>query len=174
MDALDEIKKSSKRIKKRGAYLMKKILILFILSLNAGTCISEENTAEPVARSRAPHAIPSEKLRFIMLKLNSSLQGSKHADIKKNPIDEDQTAELIKAVGDLLLSAELMANEATEAPDARLEKFKQIAFRSMAIKLYVETVNLKKVLDVNEYELIEPAYRRINETCIACHDTFPY
>jgi len=152
---------------------MKKILIILILSLNAGTCISDENVTEPTARSRAPHAISSEKLRFIMLELNSSLQGSKHADIQENPIAEDKMSALIKAVGDLLLSAELMANEATEVPDARLEKYKQIAFRSMAIKLYIEVVNLKKVVNGNEYELIEPAYSRVNVACNACHDTFP-
>ena len=152
---------------------MKKMLIFLIFSLNAGTCISDESvtepTIEPPARSRAPHAIPSEKLRSIMLNLNSSLRGSKHADIEKNLIEKDQLPVLIKTVEELLLTAEAMTKE---PPDTKFEKYKQIGFRSLANNLYSETQNLKQVLDGNEYELIEPTYTRLNETCNGCHDTF--
>ena len=149
---------------------MKKLLIFFILSLSAGTCISDENVAEPTVRSRAPHAIQSEKLRSIMRNLNSSLKGSKHSDIEKRPVDEDQMSVLIKTVGELLQSAEAMANE---PPDTKFEKYKQIGFRALANNLYTETLNLKNVLDDNNrFELIEPAYLRLDETCKGCHDTF--
>ncbi len=152
---------------------MKKILIFLIFSLNSATCISDEGstkpTIEPQEHSRAPHAIPSEKLRSIMLSLNSSLQGSKHADIKNNLIEEDQMAVLIKTVEDLLLTAEAMTKE---PPVTKFEKYKQIGFRALANNLYIETQNFKNVLDGNEHELIEPAYTRLNETCNGCHDTF--
>ncbi len=152
---------------------MKKMLILLIFYLNAGTCMSDEGkmktTTEPEARSRAPHAIPSEKLRGIMLNLNSALQGSKHADIEKNIIEKGQMSVLIKTVDDLLLTAEAMTKE---PPDTKLEKYKQIGFRSLANNLYAETQNFKNVLDGDNYELIEPAYTRLNVTCNGCHDTF--
>lgn len=152
---------------------MKKLLIFLIFSLNASTCMSDEGTTkptiEPQARSRAPHAIPSEKLRGIMLNLNSALQGSKHADIEKNLIEKAQMPVLIKTVEDLLLTAEAMAKE---PPDTKLEKYKQIGFRSLANNLYAETQNFKNVLDGDEFELIDPAYIRLNETCNGCHDTF--
>lgn len=152
---------------------MKKILILFILSFSAGTCIGDEgvteSTIEPAKHSRAPHAIPSEKLRAIMLKINSSLQASKHTDIQNNPIDEDQMAALNKAVGDLLLTTEAMANQ---PPDTKFEEYKQIGFKASAINLNAETKNLKNVVDANQYELIDSAYLRLSETCKACHDTF--
>ena len=152
---------------------MKKMLILLIFFLNAGTCMSEESTTrtttEPEARTRAPHAIPSEKLRSIMLNLNSALQGSKHADIERNLIEKAQMPVLIKTVEDLLLTAEAMIKE---PPDTKLEKYKQIGFRSLANNLYAETQNFKNVLDGDDYELIDPAYTRLNETCNGCHDTF--
>lgn len=152
---------------------MKKILVLFILSLSAGMCVSAEGVSESTIErpdySRAPHAIPSEKLRSIMLNLNSSLNASKHSDIEKNPIEKDQMSSLVKAVGELLLSAEEMANQ---PPDSRLEKYKQIGFKSMANNLYIETKNLKKIVDGNDYDLIEAAYARLNDTCNDCHNTF--
>lgn len=150
---------------------MKKVLLLLILFINTSACIDNNETtvSDTLDNADTHHAIPGDKLRFIMIDLNSTLQASKHSDIRNDIKGDGQMKELIKIVEELLLSAEMMS---TGFANSKLDKNRQTTFRALAGQLYGETLSLQQVTNNYDYQLIEPTYERLNETCIACHELF--
>ena len=148
---------------------MKKTLLILLLLMHSGICKSTEEAiaTETPEDIYANHAGSSERLRFIMRNLNSAYQESKHSDIRKDRIVNDNMAEMLEAIEKLLSSTELMANV-----KSGLDESKRDIFKSLVSQLYTETLNLQQISNNYEYQRIPSAYQRLNQTCEDCHRLF--
>ena len=148
---------------------MKETLFILTLLMYSGICKSTEEAKETEIPEDiyADHAASSERLRFIMRNLNSAYQESKHSDIRKDKIVNDNMKKMFEAVEKLLSSTELMASM-----KSGLDESKRDIFKSLASQLYTETLNLQQISNNYEYQRIPSAYQRLNQTCEDCHRLF--
>ena len=99
----------------------------------------------------------------------SSAYNSGVPDLQDGKISEEKMADLVEAVEELLFHAEMLS---TGQPSVKLNETELATFRAMAGQLYTETLNLQQLTEYYDYHAIEPAYERLNQTCIACHNLF--
>jgi len=149
------------------------VFVLFISIAACGNGTDTENTevTDPgtVQEKHTLHAISSEKLRVIMQDMYSSAYKSGVPDLQDGKMSEEKMADLIEAVEELLFHAELLS---TGQPSVKLNETELATFRAMAGQLYTEALNLQQLTEYYDYHAIEPAYERLNQTCIACHNLF--
>jgi hypothetical protein len=150
--------------------------LVFFISVAAcgdstGTGNENAGLTDPstVQQKHSMHAMSSEKLRVIMQDMYTSAYRSGVPDLQNSRISDDQMADLIEAVEELLFHAELLT---TGEPAVKLDATELATFRAMAGQLYTEALNLQQLTEYYDYHAIEPAYKRLNETCIACHNLF--
>lgn len=130
---------------------------------------TEMTDPSTVQQKHSMHAMSSEKLRVIMQNMYSSAYRSGVPDIQDSKISDEQMEDLIEAVEELLFHAELLS---TGEPSVPLNDTELATFRALAGQLYTEALNLQQLTEYYDYHAIEPAYKRLNETCIACHNLF--
>ena len=69
----------------------------------------------------------------------------------------------------------MTADNLTEAiPGIRLSPEDKITFEALAKKLQDEAAGLKTQAEETNYAGMEPAYRRLKDTCDACHRLFRF
>lgn len=148
-------------------YIVPVLMTLFCL----GACDSSTQTANPetapTVEKHALHAVSSEKLRVIMQNMYATVHDG--GDMQDGKISEDKMADLIEAVEELLFHAEMLT---VGKPEVKLDENELVTFRAMAGQLYTEALNLRQLTQYYDYHTIEPAYERLNQTCIACHSLF--
>ena len=154
---------------------MKKILFslpFFITLVYIAACDNTESfnsSAKSTADEHLLHSVSGEKLRVIMQNLHSSLYKDGREPMSMEKIPEDQMADIIEAAEELLFHAELLS---MGKPEVELDDNELVTFRAMASQLYTETLNLKQLTEFYDFHIIEPAYDRLQQTCIACHSLF--
>ena len=152
---------------------MKYIFSILVLLVSITSCDSDINTEKnatgPVQEKHTLHAMSSEKLRVIMQDMYSSAYKSGVPDLQDGKISEEKMADLVEAVEELLFNAEMLS---TGQPSVNLNETELATFRAMAGQLYTEVLNLQQLTEYYDYHAIEPAYERLNQTCIACHNLF--
>jgi hypothetical protein len=148
---------------------MKHYLLILSLLLYSVICIGDDSTS--FENTISIHINSSEKLRFIMLNLQSTLNSSEHSDIQQSQIFNDNIADLLTAVENLLNNTALMK---TEVPNLNLSEQELNTFQSIANQLYIDVLNLQKATNHNDYSRIEMAYRYLNQSCINCHQLFRF
>lgn len=146
--------------------------LALILSLLIFTgCSSGEDAAEKTpqpVKQPSKHAASSDRLKIIMDNLYASAHESESSG-QEQKISKDEMADLIEAVEELLFNAELMASG---TPEFGLDENELVTFRALAGQLYTEALNIQQLANNYDYRLLEPAYRRLNQTCAACHSLF--
>ena len=147
---------------------MKKYLITLVLLLSPIICFGE-NTEDSPDMNIEHHVNLNEKLRFIMLELQSELNSSQHTDIQQNQLFNDNIQNLISVTEQLIQNTELMT---TGAPNLKLDSKAMAIFRSMANQLHTDVLNLHQVSNEHRYQFIEIAYQKLKQTCINCHALF--
>jgi hypothetical protein len=155
------------------------LALLLILLL---TAISISNNQDSAVDDVAPeenqyllHVESSERLLKIMQQI-SPIAGEKNIDGTKSLAEADMT-DLIEAVEELLFYAELMS---IKIPATELDESKTVIFSAMASKLYDEALNVQQLtknydLDSTDYsqkQILDDAFTRLSQTCIACHQLF--
>jgi cytochrome c556 len=152
---------------------MKYLFPVLVLLVSITACGSDTDTEKKdmgsVQEKHTLHAMSSEKLREIMQDLNLSAYKGGVPDLQDGKMSKEKMAGLIEAVEELLFHAELLS---TGQPSVKLKETELATFRAMAGQLYTETLNLQQLTEYNDYHAIEPAYERLNQTCIACHNLF--
>lgn len=136
---------------------------------NSGPENAEMTDPSTVQQKHSMHAMSGEKLRMIMQDMYSSAFRSGVPDLQDSKISDEQMADLIEAVEELLFHAELLS---TGQPGVKLDETELVTFRAVAGQLYTEALNLQQLTEYYDYHAIEPAYKRLNQTCIACHNLF--
>ena len=152
---------------------MKYLYPVLVLLISVAACDrdadSENTDMGSVHEKHALHAMSSGKLQTIMQDMYSSAYKSGVPDLQDGAISEEKMKDLVEAVEELLFHAEMLS---TGQPSVKLDETEIATFRAMAGQLYTEVLNLQQLTEYYDYHAIEPAYKRVNQTCIACHNLF--
>ena len=133
-------------------------LLIFFISISLTT--AEESEQNEVFRL---HVISSEKIRGIMQRLSLSVYEEK--------LSMDEIHELFDNASELLLAAKKL-NQAL--PGIDLTVTEKNIFENVARQLQIEANNLGYMAQNNDKEGVEITYKRLQETCIACHELFRF
>jgi len=115
---------------------MKLSLSLLFLLLFSTVAISNNQKSDEYLL----HAESSERLATIMQQLLPLVRGIRLEET--TTLTEDDMADLIEAVEELLFYAELMS---LKVPANELDENKSVIFRAMANQLYDETLNIQQL-----------------------------
>jgi signal transduction histidine kinase len=151
---------------------MKLSLALLFILLFTAVSISVNDDEE---NEYLLHAESSERLITIMQQLFSLAKGSSIEE--KTKPTEDDMLDIVEAVEELLFYAELMS---VKVPATELEESKSVIFSAMAGQLYDEVLNIQQlttnydlhIIDNSQQNLFDDAFRRLSQTCAACHQLF--
>jgi hypothetical protein len=146
---------------------MKQCFLILSFLFYTAFCIANEDMS--AKSNTSSHDNPADDLRFIMLKLQSAFNASKHSDIQQDKILNDNIPELISAVENLLVESTHMK---TSIPNLNLNAQELKTFQSMANQLYIDVLNLQQVTYRYDYHRIEMTYQQLNQTCVGCHKLF--
>lgn len=119
----------------------------------------------------ALHGIYSEKLKTIMLRMNQLVYEREMTALQVQEVRERHLKDLINTVSELVKAAEVLTDA---VPGIELKKEDQVIFRAMANQLYGEAQEIGNMVEEKDYSSLDPAYRRLNETCNACHSLFRF
>jgi len=132
-------------------------------------CIISVTWAEQ--QQPALHGIYSKQLRTIMLRMNQLVYEREMTALQVQEVRERQLRQLIDTVADLVKAGEVLTDA---VPGIELNREDQVIFRAMARQLFQEAQNLGTLVEEKNYAALDPAYRRLNETCNACHNLFRF
>lgn len=119
----------------------------------------------------ALHGIYSEKLKTIMTRMNQLVYEREMTVLEVREIREQHLQQLIVTVMELVNTSEIMTDA---IPGIELSIENRVIFRAMANQLYSEAQNIGVLLTDKNYDSLDPAYQRLNETCNACHSLFRF
>lgn len=140
---------------------MTKIIFVFLFCLSVIT--HAESTESDNTETIKLHVIQSEKIQTIMQKLSLSLY--------EEELTIEQINELFDHASELLLAAKKL-DEAL--PGIELTVPEKRIFENVARQLQIEANNLGYMAQNNDKEGIQMTYKRLNDTCIACHELFRF
>lgn len=159
--------------------MKRSIILLFLVFFIAISIVNFQKetgiSEEPEEHNFLLHSESSERLLTIMQQI-SSIAGNENIEGTVEQTEEDMVS-LIEAVEELLFYAELMS---IKVPANVTEESKSVIFSAMASKLYDEALNIQQLtkdynlhsLDHSEKHIVDEAFERLNQTCIACHQLF--
>ena len=150
--------------------------LLFILLVTATSISnSQEDNNGTDNSDYLLHAESSNRLITIMRRLFSLVHEDSLGKSKK--LTQDDMANLIETVEELLFYAELMS---AKVPATELEENENVIFSAMAGQLYNESLNIQQLatnyefhdVDSEQDHIFNEAFERLNRTCAACHQLF--
>ncbi len=152
---------------------MKKLSVLLILLTIPFLFVFAEEISGDQDKIKL-HAFSSERLREIMQNINLSVHDTTNPDLQTETINQNDMADMVEAVEELLFHAELMTSVVLED---QMSETDIVTFRAMATQLYTETLNIQQLAknyDLRNYDhnLMDAAYHRLYLTCNACHVLF--
>ena len=117
------------------------------------------------------HVIISDRIQEIMKHLNELVNARGMTALQIMELRVKHLNDLIATIDQLVAAADNL----TEAiPGIRLDPESKITFEAMAKKLQFEAAGLKTMAEETNYAGMEPAYRRLKNTCDACHQLFRF
>lgn len=143
-------------------------LLLFLVSAN--TVCSETDSSDSSEKLEF-HVVHSEDLRDIMQRLNQLVYKTELDELKKNELRTQHLDDLVYTVNELGFAA-IVLQEALPGFDLSTEE-KDI-FHALAIQLQKEAETIKEMAEENDTANMERSYKRLNDTCSACHELFRF
>jgi len=156
--------------------MKKSLIVLFLLFFVAISVINfQNNIVTPEEDEYLLHAESSERLLSIMEEI--STLASRNSIEEPVKLTEEDMTDLIEASEELLFYAELMS---IKVPANVSEENQNVVFSAMASKLYSEVLNIQQITknynlqitDHSEQYILDDAFRRLSQTCNACHQLF--
>ena len=139
-------------------------ILLFFYGITITTASEPELDAEPEQENTIKlHVIYSEKIQAIMHRLSLS--------VYEKELTIEQIHELFDNASELLLAARKL-NQAL--PGIELTVTEKNIFENVAKQLQIEANNLGYMAQNNDKEGMQMTYKRLNDTCIACHELFRF
>lgn len=138
------------------------------MSANA-VCMETDSSITP--EKLEFHVVYSEDLRDIMQRLNQLVYKKELSAPHKNELRSQYLEKLVYTVNELGFAA-IVLQEALPGFDLSSEE-KDI-FHAIAIQLQKETENFKEMAEQNDTINMERSYKRLNDTCSACHELFRF
>ena len=151
--------------------LMKFFSGSLILSLGlAVTVYSQEPSIQKIERSvPALSTIHSEQLRQIMRRLYELASEREFTELGLDQLRAEQIEALVMEADTLVINADNLPELLSEG---QLTTEEQITFKAVANQLYTEALSLQADVYANKFLNIEAGYRRMQQTCNACHNLF--
>ena len=152
---------------------MKKLHLFLFLIIIAGTAYGDgelSGTETQLSKDKPQlHAVSSERVRKIMQNLYSLVHKEEFTKPEEDEMRDQYMSDLVSAVEELLISTEMMA---TGLPEPELDENEIVTFRALAGQLHSEALNIQSLSEYYDYRVIDSAYKRLNQTCEACHSLF--
>lgn len=144
------------------------VMIALCFILTAQTVFGQERQPQ---KEPLVHVIISDRIEKIMEHLNDLMEARGMTALQVMELRVKHLKDLIKTIDELVASA----NNLTEAiPGIRLDPESKVTFEALAKKLQDEAAGLKAMAEATNYAGMEPAYRRMQDTCDACHRLFRF
>ncbi len=117
------------------------------------------------------HVIYSENLRDIMQRMNELVYKKELSELNKKELLSQHLEDLVYTVNELGYAA-IFLQEAL--PGFKLSTEEKDIFHAIAIQLQNEAENIKEMAEQNDTVNMERSYKRLNDTCSACHELFRF
>ena len=117
------------------------------------------------------HVVYSEDLREIMQRLNQLVYKKELSELNIKELRNRHLEELVYTVNELGYAA-IFLQEAL--PGFNLSTEEKDIFHAIAIQLQKESVNIKEMAEQDDTVNMERSYKRLNDTCSACHELFRF
>ncbi|GJM05310.1 MAG: hypothetical protein DHS20C09_13010 [marine bacterium B5-7] len=138
--------------------------------MNANTAFSEIDS--PITPEKLEfHVIYSENLRDIMQRLNQLIFKKELSNLNNKELHSQYLENLVYTVNELGFAA-IILREALPGFDLSTEE-KDI-FHAISIQLQKEAENIKAMAEQYDIKNMERSYKRLNDTCAACHELFRF
>jgi hypothetical protein len=114
-------------------------------------------------------AVHSDELRLIMRRLNTLAYEREYTELQLQKLRTAQITLLVNTVVELIDTID----ELPEVISATsLGEADRITFRALARRLLEETLSMRAHVRDGDEEALDDGYRRLQETCAACHRLF--
>lgn len=146
-------------------------LLIVIALLTSNPLIAEDAALEAPASAAGPalHAVRSERVRQIMVRMNALLYERMYTALELDRERARQLAALADTAAELAGTADAIP-EALSDLDLPVEE--RTTFQALANQLYTRALELQGLAAANRYHALDAAIERLNETCNACHSLF--
>jgi cytochrome c556 len=151
-------------------------LIISLLSLIPAFCLfsitcAGEVIPDPATKSSKAvlRSLHSEDIRRIMGRLHALAYEREYTELELDRIRLENLEALALAAADLVQIAGQLPQL---LPDNQLSDEEQVTFKAMANQLHNETLQLLNTDSGNSYRDLKSGYRRLQQTCAACHNLF--
>ena len=134
-------------------------------------CFFMISVAGSEQRQPVLHAIYSDQLKNIMLRMNRLVYEREMTLLEVQLAREQHLQQLVDTVSELVRASEGLTDA---IPGIELNSEDQVIFRAMANQLKDEARNIENLVKDKNYGAVDPAYQRLNETCNACHSLFRF
>ena len=139
---------------------MTKILLISFLLFYSSIATTAETDQENVLKL---HVIYSENIQEIMQRLSMS--------VYEENLDMQQIEELFDNASELYITAK---NLKQALPGIDLTVSEKNIFENIAKQLQIEANNLGYMAQNNDKEGMQMVYKRLNDTCVSCHELFRF
>lgn len=113
--------------------------------------------------------IHSDKLIQSMRRLNELAYEREYTELGLDRLRADQIHALVRETEILVNKAKNLSEIVT---GGQLTSEERITFRAIASQLHTEAVSLQTAISANNFVNVDAGYRRLQETCNACHNLF--
>lgn len=117
------------------------------------------------------HVVYSEDLRDIMQRLNQLVYKKELSELHKEELRSQHLEDLVYTVNELGYAAIFLVEA---LPGFKLSTEEKDIFHAIAIQLQKQAENLKEMAEQNDTANMERSYKRLNDTCSACHELFRF
>ena len=151
----------------RNFYILISLIIGIVIANTAYSEIDSSVTPDKLEF----HVVYSEDLREIMQRLNLLVYKKELSKLNIKELRNRHLEELVYTVNELGYAA-IFLQEAL--PGFNLSTEEKDIFHAIAIQLQKEAENIKEMADQDDTVNMERSYKRLNDTCSACHELFRF
>jgi len=151
----------------RNFYILISLIIGIVIANTAYSEIDSSVTPDKLEF----HVVYSEDLREIMQRLNQLVYKKELSELNIKELRNRHLEELVYTVNELGYAA-IFLQEAL--PGFNLSTEEKDIFHAIAIQLQKESVNIKEMAEQDDTVNMERSYKRLNDTCSACHELFRF
>lgn len=146
-------------------------LLLLLTGISGVTLLQSAPEKSETENSLIFHAVYSENLREIMHRLNQSIYDRELETTQDESVRMQYTRQLFDEASELYLAAEKL----TQAlPGFDLSEVEKDVFEGLARQLQIEANNLGYMSKNNDQHGMDAVFKRLNDTCAACHELFRF
>lgn len=145
--------------------------LLFLASITFSYTVLSDSGKPDHEDALIFHAIYSKNLREIMHRLTQSVYDGELNSSQNEEVRMKHIQQLFDNASELYVAAE---NLTQAIPGFDLSKDEKNIFEGLAKQLQTEANNLGYMAENNDQAGIKNVFKRLNDTCAACHELFRF